>query len=223
MEYKGVIFDLDGTLVNSLEDIADSMNLVLQSRNFSGHDLQAYKYLVGNGIRKLVQEALPEAEREEGLINECYNSMIEIYRNNCISKSTLYDGIPDLLDELVSRGIKLAVLSNKADELTRKIASNLLSNWKFEVITGLSAEAYKKPNPLVALQISGIFRIRPENIIYVGDTAIDMHTANNAGMYAVGVLWGFRTKEELTSNGAMCLLNHPLDLIQILNMVKISN
>ncbi|MFA6335142.1 MAG: HAD family hydrolase [Bacteroidales bacterium] len=216
MKFKGVIFDLDGTLVNSLEDLADSMNIVLQNYNLPTHDLQAYKYLIGNGIRNLVRRALPESDSEEELINKCFNSMIEVYRNNCINKTKPYIGIVDLLDELVSRQMKLAVLSNKADELTKKIVSDLLPNWNFEAITGLSNEANKKPNPFGALQISEKSGVRPEKIIYVGDTGIDMQTANNAGMYAVGALWGFRTKEELISNGAKYLLNHPLDLIQIL-------
>ncbi len=112
--------------------------------------------------------------------------------------------------------MKLAVFSNKADEFTRKIVLTLLPEWYFDAISGLSIEAYKKPNPFVALQISEQFGLKPEEILYLGDSGVDMQTANNAGMYAVGALWGFRTKEELTSNGAKYLLNNPLDLIKIL-------
>jgi phosphoglycolate phosphatase len=142
--------------------------------------------------------------------------MIEVYRNNAVNKTKPYDGIRELLNELVSRKIKLAVFSNKADEFTRKILLTLLPEWNFEAIAGLSIEAYKKPNPFVALQISEKFELKPEEILYVGDSGVDMQTANNAGMYAVGALWGFRTKEELTSNGEKYLLNNPLDLINIL-------
>ena len=216
MRFKGVIFDLDGTLVNSLEDLADSMNFVLQNYNFPTHDIQTYKHLIGNGIRNLVQESLPKSNNDDELIIKCFDSMIKVYRDNCINKTKPYEGIIDLLDELALRNIKLAVFSNKADELTKKIVLALLPNRKFEVIIGLSDEAYRKPNPHGAQLISEILGVHPDNIIYVGDSGIDMQTANNAGMYAVGALWGFRTKEELTSNGAKYLLNHPLDLIQIL-------
>jgi len=215
MKYKGVIFDLDGTLVNSLEDIATSMNLVLENNLFPIHDLQAYKHFIGNGIRTLVRRALPETQREEGLVNMYYDSMMRLYHKNCLNTTKLYEGIPTLLNELVSRGLKLAILSNKADEITKTIVSGLLRDWYFDVITGLHTEAHKKPNPHVALQISEKFEFLPENILYVGDTGIDMQTANNAGMYAIGVLWGFRSKEELISNGARLLIDHPMDLVQV--------
>jgi phosphoglycolate phosphatase len=216
MKFKGIIFDLDGTLVNSLEDLADSMNTVLQNHNFPTHAIPAYKHFIGNGIRNLVYKTLPETNRDEILITECYDLMIEEYRNNSVNKTKPYDGITGLLDELVSRNMKLAVFSNKADEFTKKIVLTLLPEWNFEAIVGLSNDAHKKPNPFVALQISEKLGIRPEDMIYVGDSGTDMQTANNAGMYAVGALWGFRTKEELISNGAMCLINNPLDLISII-------
>ena len=216
MIFKGVIFDLDGTLVNSLEDLADSMNIVLQNNNYPIHELQTYRYFIGNGIRNLVCKSLPETNKEETLIDKYYDSMIEVYRNNCVNKTKLYDGITELLDELVSRKIKLAVFSNKADEFTKKIVLTLLPDWNFEAIIGLSTEAHKKPNPLGALQIAEELGICPEEMIYVGDTGIDMQTTNNSGMYAVGASWGFRAKEELISKGAMYLLKHPLDLIEFL-------
>lgn len=216
MIFRGVIFDLDGTLVNSLEDLGDSMNIVLQNFNFPVHDLQTYKQFMGHGIRNFIFKALPATDRDEALIERCYYSMIEIYRNNCINKTRPYDGIVELLNALVSRSIKLAVFSNKTDEFTKKIVLTLLSKWKFEAIIGLSNEEHKKPNPSIALHICEIFKLYPENIIYVGDSSVDMQTANNVGMYAVGALWGFQGKEELLSNGAQHLLNHPLDLMKII-------
>jgi len=216
MNFKGVIFDLDGTLVNSLEDIADSMNKILQNHNFPTHSIKTYKHFIGNGIRNLVYKTLPEANRDEITINECYNLMFAVYRENAVNKTKPYHGIRKLLDELVSRNMKLAVFSNKADEFTKNIVLTLLPEWNFEAIVGLSIEAHKKPNPYVPLQISEKFGLKPEEILYVGDSGVDMQTANNAGMLSVGALWGFRTKEELTSNGARYLLNTPLDLIRIL-------
>ncbi|MEJ2544657.1 MAG: HAD family hydrolase [Calditrichaceae bacterium] len=215
MKFKGIIFDLDGTLVNSLEDIADSMNAVLQKFKYPTHDVQIYKQFVGHGIRNLIVRALPEKSRDMDNIERCQNLMIDIYRENCLNKTRPYEGIKELLDELVSRRIKLAVLSNKTDEFTKHIVPSLLPNWKFEAVIGLSNEAHKKPNPLIALQISKNFNLNPDEIVYVGDSAVDMQTADNAGMYAVGVLWGFQGKDEILSNGAKELLNHPLDLLKI--------
>ena len=215
MDFKGVIFDLDGTLVNSLEDLADSMNSVLQNFNFPTHELQTYMHFVGNGIRNLVFKSLPDANKNEKLIDKCYDLMIEVYRINCVNKTIPYDGIAGLLDELVSLNMKLAVFSNKADEFTKKIVMTLLPDWSFEAIVGFSTEEHKKPNPFGPLQISEKLGISPADIIYIGDSGIDMQTANNAGMCAVGALWGFRTAKELTSNGAKYLLKHPLDLFKI--------
>jgi haloacid dehalogenase superfamily, subfamily IA, variant 3 with third motif having DD or ED/haloacid dehalogenase superfamily, subfamily IA, variant 1 with third motif having Dx(3-4)D or Dx(3-4)E len=216
MRYKGVIFDLDGTLVNSLEDIADSMNIVLHRHGFPPHDLPAYRRFIGNGMKNLMHEALPKSFKKEDLIIKYYSEMIVEYRENCLKKTQPYNGIVELLNELAALNLKLAVFSNKIDELTRKVVSTLLPNWNFEAVIGFSAEVPRKPNPLGALLISQKVGINPENFIYVGDTDVDMLTANSAGMYAVGASWGFRTKEELISSGAKYMLDYPLDLINIL-------
>ena len=216
MKYKAVIFDLDGTLINSIEDIADSMNTVLENNNFPTHDYEAYKYFVGSGLKNLAQAALPKTHNDEEQVNRCFESMLEVYNDNCINKTKPYDGIIELLDELISRNIKLGVLSNKTDEFTKKITYALFPDY-FEFVTGISEKTPKKPDPNGVLQMSKDLGIKPEDIIYVGDSGIDMQTANNANMYAVGVLWGFRTREELVSNNAKYLLSHPLDLISILD------
>ena len=219
MNFKGIIFDLDGTLVNSLGDIADSMNNVLQRNGFPSHELQAYKHFIGNGLKNLVREALPEGSRDGKLIISCFDSMMEEYRKNCINKTRPYDGIIELLNELATREMKLAVFSNKVDDLTKKVVMTLLPLSNFEIVMGSSTEIPRKPNPLGAFLISQQLGISPEELIYVGDTDVDMKTANSAGMFAVGALWGFRTKEELTSNGAKYLLKHPLELIQMLKEI----
>ncbi|WP_298883818.1 HAD family hydrolase [uncultured Polaribacter sp.] len=215
MKYKGVIFDLDGTLVNSLHDIADSMNIVLKRYNYPTHSYKEYKNFIGSGIRSLVEKSLPIKHNNAKQINHCFNLMIDVYRDNCTSKTKPYDGILKLLDHLISRNIRISVLSNKSDEFTKKITHTLFPNY-FDPVIGLSIETLKKPNPFVALEISKNLGIKNEEIIYIGDTGIDMQTANNANMYAVGVLWGFRSEEELIANGAKYLLNNPLDLIKIL-------
>jgi len=215
MKFKAVIFDLDGTLVDSLHDIADSMNIVLQNYNFPTHSYEKHQSFIGSGIRSLVHNALPESHRNEQQIDDCFNSMIEVYRDNCTCKTKPYDGIVELLDNLKSRDITLSVLSNKADEFTKKITHTLFPNY-FDPVVGLKVEAHKKPNPKVAVELSETLGIKTEEIIYLGDTGIDMQTANNANMCAVGVLWGFRPKEELISNGANYVLSNPLDLLNII-------
>ena len=215
MKFKGVIFDLDGTLVNSLEDIADAMNKVLQDLDFPTHGYDDYQYFIGSGLRNLVGKSLPETHNDEDQIERCYHLMIEVYRDNCTNQTKPYNGIVELLDELKSRNIKLSVFSNKADALTKEITEFLFPGY-FSPIVGLSVESLKKPNPFEAVEISKSLGLKPEEMIIVGDSGIDMQTATNANMYAVGVIWGYRPKEELIENGAKHILSHPLDLISIL-------
>lgn len=215
MTYKAVVFDLDGTLVNSIEDLADAMNMVLEGNNYPTHNYAAYKYFVGSGIRSLVIKALPENHRDDTQITTCFDAMMAIYSKQCTNKTKPYDGILEVLNQLKARQLKLSVLSNKADALTKKVVLALFPGY-FEPVLGLKIEAHKKPNPVVALQICKALNVLPEETIFVGDTAIDMQTANNANMLAVGVPWGFRDKKELIENDAKHILNHPLDLIAVL-------
>ncbi|GET22467.1 HAD family hydrolase [Prolixibacter denitrificans] len=216
MSFKGIIFDLDGTLLDTIEDIADSMNRVLSENNLPTHDTEAYRLFVGSGIRNLVKQALPESHRDETTIQAYFETMYGLYKENCVKKTRPYDGVTDLLDELAARDLKLAILSNKADEMTQQTARALLPEEYFTIIAGLTDESLKKPNPQKALQMSKEMGIDPKEMIYVGDTDVDMQTANNAGMYAVGVLWGFRGEEELRANGAKKTVAHPSELMALL-------
>ena len=215
MKYKGIIFDLDGTLVNSLEDISDAMNTVLTNLNYPTHTYDAYQYFIGSGLRNLVSKALPASNNSENEIEVCFENMIAEYREICTLKTKPYAGIVELLDDLVSRDIKLAVFSNKADELTKKIASEIFPDY-FNTAVGLSTEALKKPNPFEALEISKNWNLKTEEIIFIGDSDIDMLTATNAKMFPLGVSWGYRTEEELIASGAKLVINTPSDLIEIL-------
>jgi phosphoglycolate phosphatase len=215
MKFKGIIFDLDGTLVNSLEDIADAMNMVLQSLHFPTHSYDTYQFFIGSGLRNLVSKALPETANDETEIDRCYHLMLSAYRAICTRKTKAYDGIFELLDELKSRNIKLSVFSNKADDLTKEITATLFPDY-FNPIMGLTTEVLKKPNPFKTVEISENFGLKAEEIIFIGDSDIDMQTATNANMCAVGVSWGYRPEEELISNGAKYILNHPADLIDLL-------
>jgi len=216
--FKAVIFDLDGTLINSLQDIADSMNRVLVSKGFKSHDYDAYKYFVGRGLRVLVGRTLPEDQRTEENISDLYSGLVKDYKENCLGKTVLYQGVSELLDNLKTTHLKLAILSNKADEITQKITNDLLAQWPFDIILGSKAELPRKPDPTSALLISQKLGVSPDEILYVGDTGIDMTTAVAAGMYPVGVSWGFRTKEELMENGAKSIIDKPIELLKLLNL-----
>ncbi len=215
MKFKGIIFDLDGTLVNSLEDISDAMNKVLQGLNFPTHTYETYQYFIGSGLRNLVSKALPATNNSDEQIEICFECMINEYREICTLKTKPYDGIVELLENLTSQNIKMAVFSNKADELTKKIASEIFPN-HFDQAVGLSTEALKKPNPFEALEIGKKWNLKPEEILFVGDSDIDMQTAVNANMFPVGVTWGYRTEEELKNSGAKLVVNTASELIEIL-------
>ncbi|QSW90923.1 HAD family hydrolase [Flavobacterium endoglycinae] len=215
MKFKGIIFDLDGTLVNSLEDISDAMNKVLQGLNFPTHTYDTYQYFIGSGLRNLVSKALPSTNNSDEQIEICFECMINEYREICTLKTKPYDGIVELLENLTSQNIKMAVFSNKADELTKKIASEIFPN-HFDIAVGLSTEALKKPNPFEALAIGKKWNLNPEEILFVGDSDIDMQTAVNANMFPVGVTWGYRTEEELKNSGAKLVVNKASELIEIL-------
>lgn len=213
MKFKGVIFDLDGTLVNSLEDIADSMNRVLVSRGMPRHTYDTYRYLVGSGIRNLVAGALPEQERSEQSILACHEAMVADYRDNCLVKTNLYDGVADLLEWLKKYNIPMGVYSNKREELTKMICAALFESGLFQIILGARPGLPKKPDPAGALMVAEHLGQPPENLLFVGDTNIDMQTAISANMYAVGVTWGFRPREELIEAGAKTIINHPSEIL----------
>ncbi|GHS99929.1 phosphoglycolate phosphatase [Bacteroidia bacterium] len=212
--FSAVLFDLDGTLIDSLYDIAHAMNHTLERFGYPVYPLEDYNYFVGNGLKNLVQKCLPEDKKEKIYVEETLAAMMEEYEQSCIHKTVLYDGIPELLDALTANHYKLAVLSNKADPLTQKIAKQLLSRWKFEIILGANDNFPRKPVPDAALFIANTMQIAPENILYLGDTNIDMQTAHAAGMYPVGVSWGFRPKKELEENGAKFIIDYPTDLLK---------
>jgi len=218
MKYKGIIFDLDGTLLNSIEDLAESMNTVLEKHSFPTHGVAKYEQLIGNGILNLVKKALPKSHNDDQKCKQYFDMMFDVYRENCTNKTRPYERITELLDSLTSNNIKIAVLSNKADELTKKAVATLLPDWRFESVNGLTDENSKKPHPGKALEISNKMGLKPKDILFVGDSGVDMNTAVNAGMDAVGVLWGFRSRDELERNGATHIIEQPLELLKILKI-----
>ena len=216
MKYKAVIFDLDGTLLDTIEDLSDSMNAVLIKEGFPTHDTEAYKYFIGTGVRNLVSSALPEGSRDEALIERCVAGMKKEYSLRWKDKTRPYAGIPELLDSLNRLDIKMAVLSNKPDEFTKLIVSELLSGWKFDVVFGERPTVPRKPDPSSALEISRLMGLNPQDFLYLGDSGTDMATACAAGMYAAGALWGFRKAGEMLAAGAKKLIENPSELLLLL-------
>jgi phosphoglycolate phosphatase len=211
MNFEAVIFDLDGTLVDSIEDIAESMNRVLSENHFPVHSLAAYKTFVGRGLLNLTRVSLPETAQDEKTVVACYNRMLEVYNDYCTEKTKPYEGIIPLLDELKSRELKLAVFSNKADKFTKKIVQTLMPGY-FDIVVGMTTEDLKKPNPACALEISeqSECALKTSFIWEIRDRYADSSQCGN--VWNRGAL-GFRTKEELVSAGAEAILSHPLDLI----------
>jgi len=213
MPIRAVLFDLDGTLVDSLEDIGDSMNTALSEMGLPNHSSSSYRGFVGDGVRVLAQRALPVGRRDDVTVDACVARMVAIYGARFDEKTRPYDGVPPLLDELRRRGLGLAVLSNKPHDLTVALVARLLGRWSFDPVFGERAGVPRKPDPSAALEVAGLLGLVPGEILYLGDTPIDMKTARAAGMPVLGVSWGFRDAAELIATGASAVVGHPLDVI----------
>lgn len=216
MNYKAVLFDLDGTLLDTIEDLADSMNVVLNRLGFPSHTAETCKEFVGDGVEMFALRALPETHRDNATVARCAADMRRVYRERWSLKTRLYDGITGLLDGLTRRNIKMSVLSNKPDDSTKAMVAELLAKWRFDPVLGVRPSVPKKPEPTAAIEIATKLELLPERILYLGDTGTDMKTATAAGMFAVGALWGFRTAEELRSSGAEVLVDHPGEVLDLL-------
>jgi phosphoglycolate phosphatase len=215
--FKAVLFDLDGTLLETLTDLAEAMNASLVHFGFSPHTVDAFRYFVGESVAVEARRALPESARDNETVEKVAEYSQQIYAD-CWHKNTRpYPGIPELLTALQKRGLKLAVLSNKIDKFTKTMVKKLLPQWQFEMVQGALPEVPLKPHPDLALRITNHLKIPPAQFIYVGDSNIDMLTATASGMFPVGCLWGYRTADELLAAGAKALINSPAELLDILD------
>jgi phosphoglycolate phosphatase len=214
MNTKGIIFDLDGTLIDSLQDIAFCANEVLKELGIQPHPIEAYKHFVGDGAQVLIENALGNPCNKV-LVQQALKRFKTIYEHNIHNNTHAYEGIMPLLETLTANHFKLGVLSNKPHEFTCKYVQKIFSSYEFLEVHGQKENVPKKPDPQAALAIAKNFNINAKEIFFVGDTATDIKTAHNAGMISIGVLWGFRDKQELEEAKANYIVQHPLDIIEI--------
>jgi len=213
VKLRGVIFDLDGTLLDTLEDIATALNRVLEERGVPTHPLESYRHFVGEGARRLVEKALPGQGRGGAEVDEVLAAFSLRYHRDLIVSTRLYPGVATLLDRLESEGIGAAIVSNKPDALTQRLVSELLHKWSFAFVTGAIDGIAPKPDPTQTLGAARALGLTPATCAFVGDSDLDMETAHAAGMVPFGAPWGFRGAPELEKAGAEVILPHPLGLL----------
>ncbi len=216
MNYSGIIFDLDGTLLDTLEDLADSVNSILSEINLPQHPLEDYRYHVGKGMRNLITNVLPQEMRTAELIDRCVDMMFTEYGKRWDAKTKIYDGIPELLDTLTSMNMRMSVVSNKEHHFTLRVVDRFLGRWRFDAVFGERQGVPRKPDPAGLMEAAAVMGVEPRRIICLGDSGSDMTAAVSAGMLPVGALWGFRDRDELLGHGAKMLISGPLQLAEII-------
>jgi phosphoglycolate phosphatase len=213
MPYRAAIFDLDGTLVDSLRDLADTANQVLAECGYPIHSVDAYRYFVGDGLRTLIERIAPAGLTEREYDN-CLQRFKEIYPLNWRRNSCPYPGIHAMLAGLKNAGLRLAVLSNKPHSSILEFVDYFFPGGIFPIVFGQRPEVEKKPSPAGALEIATMMAVAPSECLYIGDTAVDMQTGKSAGMFTIGVLWGFRERQELVEHRADMLVQHPMEIVE---------
>ncbi len=213
---RAIVFDLDGTLLDTLDDLADSMNRALSGMGLPSHPVDAYRYYVGDGVGMLVERVLPEDRHDPDTVKALTTAFKDEYLQGWNVKTRPYPDIPELLLGLERRGLKRAVYSNKPDRFTRLCVEALLPEHPFAVVLGHREGMPRKPDPSGLHDILSRLEVRPSEALMVGDTATDMDTAAAAGVTSIGVTWGFRPESELRSHGADAILHRPGDLWSLL-------
>lgn len=214
---KLVIFDLDGTLLNTIADLAAATNQALQHYGYPTHEVEAYRFFVGNGINKLFERALPETERTEENILKIRSQFVPYYDTHNADLSRPYPGIPELLRTLQQKGIKIAVASNKYQAATRKLIAHYFPEINFVEVLGQREGIPAKPDPSIVNEIRIKAGVDEKEILYAGDSNVDMQTAHNAGVTAVGVAWGFRPRTELEALHPAYIIEKAEELLSLLN------
>lgn len=215
--FRCVIFDLDGTVLNTLDGLADAGNYALSQMKLPTHPTEIYRYYVGNGIPKLIERMLPK-DADEAAFSEAYEMFRSYYNTHMNDKTVPYPGIPELLRKLKEKNVKLALVSNKAHEFAAEMIERYFPK-TFDAVFG-SVEGFpKKPDPYWALRALETLAVKPDEAFYVGDSGVDMQTAHRAGLIACGILWGFRDRGELEENGANLICDDPEKLFAMITAI----
>ena len=217
---KLAIFDLDGTLLNTISDLAHSTNFALEQNGYPGHPVETYKFFVGNGINKLIERALPENEKSEENITRVKNSFRTYYDEHNTDYTIPYEGINELLLTLESKGYMLAVASNKYQVATEKLIKYSFPEISFAAVLGQRENVPVKPDPAIVYDILKITNISSEEVIYIGDSGVDMQTASNSGIFSIGVTWGFRPRTELETAGADYIADTTTEILKLLQIER---
>lgn len=211
MRYELVIFDLDGTLLNTLEDLKDSLNYALEKSGYPARSLEEVRRFVGNGIRKLIERGVPEGT-EIPDIDTVHKDFTGHYAVHCADKTRPYDGIPELLHSLRAAGCKTAVVSNKADYAVQELCRQYFDGL-FDLAVGERKNILKKPAPDSVYEVLRQLKVEKNYAVYVGDSEVDIETARNAGLHSIIVDWGFREREFLMEKGAETIVSKPQDIL----------
>ena len=220
---KLVIFDLDGTLLNTIEDLGQAANYALERNGYATHSMASYPYFVGNGVRRLMTRVLPEDARDDENVDRVLGDFIEYYDEHCIDFTKPYNGMPELLQDLRDMGVAMAVASNKYQKAVSKIIPHYFPDIDFVAIEGQKEGVNVKPDPSIVFSILAKTKMAKADCLYVGDSGVDMETARRACIDSVGVTWGFRSKKELVEYYADVIVNDPVEIFDIVeNGIKIS-
>ena len=218
---KLIIFDLDGTLLDSISDLANSCNHILDKYGFPSHPIPAYKYFVGNGVGKLVERALPEQHRNADFVEKIRLEFVDYYSKHASDTTSAYTNISKLLSMLEKKNLLLAVASNKFDAGTKSLVQQYFGDINWASILGQRDGVKTKPDPQIIYDTMELLNIDDKSqILYLGDSDADMQTCVNAGIDGVGVTWGFRSEQELIDNGAKYIIHDPLELLNIIELLK---
>lgn len=210
---KLIIFDLDGTLLNTIADLASATNHALAANGYPQHGTEEYRFFVGNGINKLFERALPEGEKTETNVLRIRQSFIPYYDVHCADLTRPYPGIPELLNTLQQKGIQIAVASNKYQRATGKLIPHFFPDIRFTAILGQREGIPRKPDPQIVHEIIKLAGVQPEDVLYVGDSNVDMQTALHAKVDGIGVTWGFRPRTELEEGHPFAIIDKASDLL----------
>ena len=218
--YKAIIFDLDGTLLDTIDDLGNSANSMLQRYGFPTHPIDLYRTIIGSGMNNLIERSMPP-----GTSPEIQQEGLALFRNtlypeHCMDQTVPYEGIPELLATLAARGLPMGVCSNKDDRLTKKLITALFPDIPFRSIIGHRDGIARKPDPAQAFLVADELGVEPKDILYVGDSGVDMRTAHNAGMTPLGVVWGYRSREVLVENRAAGLAETAEDILRFFEKGK---